>query len=402
MERILFGAMTVLGACTPASSTEDPGSGDAKTAPQGDAKQTPPGSWTEAARTHLVLGKHTPEAKAARFVAVALEGRKVSDATEFDAVPLENWPDHFASVAAHGGGARFVTQRAAADGVELVVHDWGGTPSSVKLPKGAAAMHMVGDQVLVGIEGSVYWIDLRKPGADPELLVARPMQGGKAYDLFVRRDAWVFAIDDIVRPIYADSFRLQAEGTPAHDKAFELPSMINGSYYAGALEPSGADAGTIYLLGQYGIMDGSGHDLAALPIEGGKTKHDGALVLNSTASTDPPVLEEHVDRGSGKPSKIVAGTEVTAWTGVELVGDGDGRRILLPAGARGLLAIPPKFTPQTKAEVVFAEPVVDAKVDGARVFVLTGKQLVELKWGVPKPEEVGRVELPDSFDRIVD
>jgi hypothetical protein len=148
------------------------------------------------------------------------------------------------------------------------------------------------------------------------------------------------------------------------------------------------------MLGHYGIMDGSGHDLAALPLEGGKTKHDGELVLNSTASTDPPVLEEHIDRGSGKPTKIVAGTEVTTWTGVELVGEGDARRILLPAGARGLLAIPPKFTPETKAE--------DAKVDGARVFVLTGKQLVELKWAESKATEVVRVELPDTFDRIVD
>jgi hypothetical protein len=256
--------------------------------------------------------------------------------------------------------------------------------------------------VFLGIETSVFRIDLRDADAKPELLVARAGVGGKAYDVFVRRHDWLFAIDDIVRPIYADAFRLQPDGRASHEAAFDMPALINGTYSAGVLDPSGADTGTLYMIAGYGVMDGNGQDLVALPIVGGKTKHDGKLVLNSTVSTDPPILEEHVDRGTNKPVKIIAGTEVTPWTGIELVGEGDARRLLLPAGARGLLAVPLSFTPDTKAEVVFAEPVNDVEVDGTRVFVLTGKQLVELAWTIPKPTETARVDLGDTYDRIVD
>jgi hypothetical protein len=402
MRRILCFAAVVLGACTQASPPEAPEDAETKATPDGEAKQDPPTTWTEVARTHLVLAKHTNEAKAARFVVVDIASRKLSPGTDIDAMPLENWPGHFGSVAAHGGGRRFVTQRPASSGVEAVVVDTESPIVAVALPADAAAMHMVGDAVFVGIDDSVYWIDLAQSPPKPELLLARSLAGGKAYDLFVRNGEWLFAIDDVVRPIYADTFRLKATGTPAHDEAFQLPGMINGTYSGGALETTGTDAGTLYLLGGYGIMDGNGQDLAALPVVEGKPKHDGELVLNSGVHADPPVLEEHVDRGTGKPVKLVAGTDFTPWGGVELVGGGDTRRVLLSAGTRGLLSVPLDFKPDTKAEVVFAEPTIDVEVDGTRVFVLNGTQLVELAWTLPKPTEVARVDLPDTFDRIVD
>ena len=400
MRRIVLLVTTMLGACTQASPPERPEEGDTKA----ETKQDPvvPSAWTEAKRTHLLLAKHTPEAKAARYLPIELDTRKPGAATDVDAVPLPNWPGHFASVAAHGGRTKWVVVRPSGGGVEMVVNDPGSPTVAHALPNPAAAMHMVGDAVFLGIETSVHRIDLHATEAELELLVARAGAGGKAYDVFVRRQDWLLAIDDVVRPIYADAFRLQPDGSAAHDAAFDMPGLINGTYSAGVLDPSGADTGTLYMIASYGIMDGSGQDLVALPIVGGKTKHDGELVLNSTVSTDPPVLEEHVDRGTNKPVKIIAGTEVTQWTGIELVGEGDARRLLLPAGARGLLAVPLPFTPETKAEVVFAEPVNDVEVDGTRVFVLTGKQLVELAWTITKPTEVARVELGDTYHRIVD
>lgn len=405
-------AAMVLGGCTQASPPERPGRSVSEVM-AGDAKAEPgdPTAWTEPKRTHVLLGKHASESNTARYVAVALEGGKVLPARDIEAVPIENWPGRFVAVAGHGGASRFIAQRAAGNGVELVVLDVEDPAYAVAvaLPQPAAAVHMLGASALVGIGNSIYRVDLSQESPQAELLLERPFPGQtayapgeKAYDLFVRDGAWLFAIDDIVNPIYADTFRVQPDGTLAHDQAFELPGMINGRYRAGVLAASGDDSGTLFVLGDYLILDGRGQDLAALPVERGRPKHDGELVLNSTVLTDPPVLEEHVGSVTGNPDKLVASTEFTPWTGVEIVGTGE-RFLLLPAGARGLLAVPTVFTPETKAQVVFAEPTMDVEVDGnGRVFVLTGKQLVELAWALPKPMEKARIGLPDAFDRIVD
>jgi hypothetical protein len=393
----------LLGGCTQASPPERPGGSETKVGDDTKATTDAPVAWTEPARTHLLLGKHAPEAKAARYVAVELEGGKVLPVRDVEAVPIENRPDHFASVAGHGGGARWVTQRPASEGVELVELDVADPAHAVavKLPKAAAAVHVIGASAIVGIGNGLHWVDLGEASPKPELLLERALPGGKAYDVFVRDGGWLFAIDDVVTPIYADTFRVQPDGSLVHEQGFELPSMINGRYHAGVLSAAGKDSGTLFVLGGYGIMSGHGQDLAALPVEAGRPKHDGELVINSTVSTDPPVLEEHVDRGTDKPEKLVAGTEFTPWPDVELAGAGD-KCLLLPAGTRGLLGVPAVFTPDTKAQVMFAEPTIDVEVDGDRIFVLTGKQLVELAWALPQPTVKARFDLPDTFDRIVD
>lgn len=401
MLRTAWSMAIALGACTQASPPEQPRVDEVKAEVQGNPLAA---AWTEPARTHLLLAAHTSTAKTARFVGVHIDKRELSAPVEVDALPRAGWPDHFVAVAAHGGTTRFVTQRPAADGAEAIAFDLGDPSSAVALalPEQADAMHVAGQTVLVGIDNTLHWFDLGQAEPKLELLLARSLPAGKAYDLFVRDGGWLFAIDDEVQPIYADTFRLHPGKAPVHEHALQLPGMINGHYFGGVLAASGSDAGTLYVLGSYGVMDGNGQDLAALPVIGGKTKHDGELVLNSTALTDPAVLEEHVERGTGQPRRLLAGTAFTPWAGVELVGKG-GTHLLLPAGDRGLLAVAATFGPDSNAEVVFAEPTRDVEVIGDdRIFVLTDKQLVELAWSLPKPKEVARVDLPEAFDRIVD
>lgn len=61
-------------------------------------------------------------------------------------------------------------------------------------------------------------------------------------------------------------------------------------------------------------MDGHGHDLTALPLRDGKLTISSEILINSSAGVDPPVLEEHVDRGTHQPTKLAAGVDYTEWT----------------------------------------------------------------------------------------
>ena len=352
----------------------------------------------DAPRSHVVLVKHESTAAKATFVAVDVTGDFTMALRDVAAAPIKNWPDHFRWVAAHGGGATFITQRPKGEGWELVRFDvaksW--AEKTVSLPGPADGMHLAGAVAWIGIGNRVLQVDFNADAPRLEPLVERKLASSKAYDLFVRTRDTLFAIDDMVSPMYADSFQLQGDGTAKHVAGFELPGVINGIYVAGAYDNS-----NLYLIAEYGIMSGHGHDLAALPVEGGKTKHGGDVILNSTVSTDPMVLEEHVSRETDKPEKLAFGTEFTDWPSVEVLGTAATRRLLLPAGKRGLLSIPVGFTPETKAEVVVPGSVQDVKVDATRVFVLVGRQLVEFS-AATNLEEVRRVNLPTGFQRIVD
>jgi hypothetical protein len=266
------------------------------------------------------------------------------------------------------------------------------------------SVHLAGDIALVGIDNEVGFVDFAQQEPKYTRLVARPEVAYKAYDLFVRRGDWVVAIDDVVTPIYADTFRL---GTaPVHSQAWRMPSFINGRYVLAALHRSGGESGTLFAIGTYGIMDGSGHDLVALAIDEGKLRAKAEVTLNSRPLRDPPVLEEHVSSRTNKPEKLAAGTEVTPWTGLDLLYAGNElERVLVAAGARGLLMLPPDFTPDTKAEVFDAGgECLDVVVEQTRVYLLLGGDTPAVAAYEPtgsKLTPVWRTALPQPFQRFV-
>jgi hypothetical protein len=161
------------------------------------------------------------------------------------------------------------------------------------------------------------------------------------------------------------------------------------------------------VVASYGIMDGHGQDLAALAIRDHALAVGPDVTLNSHAMEDPPVLEEHVSRETGKPEKLAFGRDYTPWTGLARVAPAEGPAwILLAAGPRGLLLLPERFGPTTRAEAVdVGGECADVLVDGERVLALVAgpaPALVELlataKGLEPGP---GPVPLPEAYHRFV-
>ena len=133
-----------------------------------------------------------------------------------------------------------------------------------------------------------------------ELLVERPDRF-KAYDVFARSGDQVLAIDDVVRPLYADLFQV-GTGKPTRVADFEMPGLINGVYSHAVLVP-GQGGLDVYAIAPYGIMSGNGHELARLPIRNGKIEGPGD-VLNAGGNS-AYTIEEHVSRSTQKPERLV-------------------------------------------------------------------------------------------------
>lgn len=384
---------------------------DAKSPSPSERPEAPRERWTEPTRSHLLVHQHTPEQADAKLLPIALseDALTLGSPRTHAASALPDWPGHFGSEASHDGGSRYVIVQGEAERWQLEA--WTLAPAdepAARVDIGSvlpAAVVLINDDVLLGQANTIAWIDL---GAEPRTrveLTRRDELFGKAYDLFVRSGSWLIAIDDQVSPIWADGFRLGL-GQPERIQDFELPSAINGSYYAGTLVASGATDGVLYLLLHYGIMDGHGHDLTALGIRDGKLTVSSEVLINSSAGIDPPVLEEHVDRGTQQPVKLSAGTEYTEWTAVAHVPDGEQSRLLISAGARGLFELPLEFGPQTKAKVIdLGGAVLDVLVLGERVFALVTIEQPSLHSELLELSLAGAVErrtaLPEVYHRFV-
>lgn len=384
--------------------------------------------FVEPARTHLLVQAHVHDRSEAKVLAIALfepaltsssgststaaSGPSLVGSRTHPAFPLTNWPGHFGSVVAHDGGTRYVV--AQGEGERWSLEVWpleGASPiATAALGKAqpAAAM-LVGDDALIGQGGAVTWIDLAAPAAAVPVRERADMFG-KAYDVFLRSGAWVIAVDDVVTPIYADGFRLGG-AKPEHVQDFVLPSAINGSYYAGTMLARGPADATLYLLLGYGIMDGHGHDLTALQIRAGKLAAPEGVILNSSARTDPPVLEEHVSRGTGLPETLAYGEIYSEWTQVAHAPavPGGSPRLLISAVERGLLELPLEFGPTSKAKAIdVGGKALDVIVLGGRVYVLVEvseplvrSELVELAL-LPEGATVERrTALPEVYHRFV-
>ena len=394
-------------------------------------KPATPAAWVEPARTHLLVHTLLPEQAIVSILPIALveppigssstgptstraSGPSVGVVQSRAAMPVSNWPDHFMGRLAHDGSDRYVAVAGGPEAWKLEV--WSVEPSSgpsASFELGTvspAGLMMVGDQVFLGQGNAVGVVDLAAASPLRELH-RRPEMFAKAYDVFVRSGAWMIAIDDVVQPIYADGFRI-GPGAPERVQDFTLPSAINGSYYAGELVARGPDSGTLYLLLHYGIMDGHGHDLTALPIAAGKLEVDsGALLNGGGALSNPPVLEEHVDRGTHEPVKLIATEIYSEWTNLAYVraSEGGQPRLWISAVERGLLELPADFDPSTKASVIdLGGAVVDIMLIGGRGYALVNveqplarSELVELS---PLPTGAAverRTPLPGIFHRFV-
>jgi hypothetical protein len=364
-----------------------------------DPVELPPASFIEPTRTHLLLQAHENTQINASYVMVDLAAWKLGESTSQLTLPMENWPDHYRPMASHDGGDDWALAVAAPGGHVVQIRRDGPEGRTATAP---TALHQVGELVLVGLGTQLGYLDFREKDPSFQQLKAMPDNAFKAYDLFVRSGDFVVAVDDVVTPIYADTLWLSRNGKPiAHAAAWQLPGLINGRYYAGALRRKGESGGTLFMLGEYGIMDGSGQDLAALPVENGKSTVTPDTILNASQLASPPVLEEHVSRHTGKPEKLAYGTEYTSWRGIGLR-PGPRPEVLLAAGKRGLLVVPAGFGPSTKAERLDVGDCLDVLVDDERIFVLLGGDepaVVELNADLTEKQ---RLALDRAYQQIVD
>lgn len=356
----------------------------------------------DAPRTHLLLQRHNYEDSRAHLLPVALSDGALLPRMEVPAIGNSVAPARFSFSAVHGGGLAWASAERSGQGFVLRVRRLGANAErEVALPERPAALLLASETVLVGIKAAVGQIDLAEAAPVWREVRRRQEMDGKAYDLFVRAGSWLLAIDDVVSPVYADSFGLDPRGRPAHAQAWMLPGIINGEYRHAVLRPTGKRDGVLYTVTPYGILSGHGQDLTALAIVNDRLTVPNSFVINSQRSVTPPVLEEHVTRTTGKPEKLAAGDKFTPWNGLALRGE----HLLLAAGARGLLVVPVGFTPDTRADAVdLGGDCLDVLSEAGRTWALVGgpsPALVTLTGDGNKLSVASRTPLPGRFDRFV-
>lgn len=354
-------------------------------------------------RTHLVLRQvDRGERDGARYFALRLQAKGaklLGEPAEVEGVEVNRYT--YLTPAAHAGGSTWISGEPVEDGgFQLVLRDVTGKRlSSHFLGKVApAALHALGGKVaVVGQGNKVCRIDFAASPPTYETVLERPeMRPGKAYDLFARAGEWLIAVDDVVMPIYGDTFKVGRDRKLTHEEALTLPGVINGSYRLLSLVRQGPRDGTLYAYAPYHIMSGRGHDLAALRFAKGKGTWDPDVVLQNS-SRDPVVLEEH----AGQRGNLIAGKSLTAWTGLTYVPER--KQLLAAAGERGLLAIPAPFTAKTQAKPLGHAPCLDVAAIGGRLWVLHGGDEPALLELDPKTwEERARTALPIACTELLD
>lgn len=95
-----------------------------------------------------------------------------------------------------------------------------------------ASIHVFDTAVYVGTGGTVGWVNFGSSSSsstpyDPpkyQELIRRRTSYYKAYDMFAREGNFLVAVDDMIDPIYADSFQLHgSQHVPVHKRDFTLP-----------------------------------------------------------------------------------------------------------------------------------------------------------------------------------
>lgn len=398
--------------CTPAEPEVAPAKASPTVAPPpvvAPPKVQPPAllgpSFVAGERTHILLARHEPARDRVQVRAVALDGMVVGDEVVHAAIAMPDWGDRFVAVAGHGGGKDWATGEAKGDEWRIVLRQIGRTETQeIVVPHRPAAIHVAGATVIVGAGPTVGSISLSSPELGWSVAREREDMQYKAFDSFARAGDWFVAVDDQIVPMYADSFTLDVDGRPTHRAGWDMPGVINGHYTHPVLVrgTTGARDGTLFVVVPYGVRDGHGQDLAALPIRGDVLDVPGDFTVNSNRSTSPAVLGERVPRGTDKSLELRAGSEYTEWTSLAVIGD----RLLAAAGTRGLLIFPTTFGPQTTATSIdVGGECRDVLVVGDRIWVLVGGNedaLVQSAWSGDTVVERSRTPLPGSFTQIVD
>ena len=349
----------------------------------------------------LLLAGHQATDAQARYLPVEIPDGVVKLRAELTAaaLPVPGWDGHFHGVAAHHRGVWAVAEKSGA-GHRVVVQrfDLAGSLAVIELGNvEPVALHLTEDGVLVGAtEGRLLYARLVTGPA--QILVERK-DARKAYDLFARAGDRVLAIDDVVRPLFADWLQIGGGATPRRVGDWAMPGLINGIYTHAALIAT-ADGHALYVVAPYGIMDGWGHELARMPIRGDKLDMPPDLILNSGGG---PAVEEHVSRRTSQPEKLVAGTEFTDFTGLAV--DAAAGKVLVAAQARGLFVFPLDLGGGKAAVLPTKGPCHDVVVADGRVFVLVeeaGKGvLLVVGWDGGQAAVRSRHDLPAVYQRFV-
>lgn len=356
----------------------------------------------------LVLEDTRDDAPRASYVAVSLPEDAAAPPSlgapwTHPSLPRGESPGAFRTVCAASGG-RFARVERVGDRYALVVRrlDQGTEQSSLDLGTSEPhALMLLEHGALVGAVTKVTYADFAARAVTT--LVEREDAGRKAYDVFARAGDRVVAIDDVVRPIYADLFALEGHAAPRRVADWSLPPLINGMYRHAVLVPRGEGRHTLYVVAPYGILDGNGQEVAAIPIEGTRLGVTDQDVLNS-GGRRPWVIEEHVSRRAGGEARLLAGTELTLFAGLAFAEE----KILLAAGARGLFVLPADFAGDRTPQVITALGAVhDVTTAFGRVFALVSGEgdthaLVELAHREGAFASIARTPLPARYVRFVD
>lgn len=401
---------TVIAAALGCGKSSEPKTGGGRGANTLPANQAGDGAHEASSSQWLVLQQHDPTSDRVRYLPVAIAGDTPAPSKPIDgeALARPNWKDHYITIASAAGDHLYTAATTAGrwELRERKLDDPDARPRVIPIAVDRiSALLAIDSRVVVGAGMKVGWVDT---GADKPAFSQLAEHPGayKAYDLFARDGDLIAAIDDEVGPIYGELLHITDNGVE-HLEGWDMPSFINGTYEHAvlAMSDAGARDGVLYAMGSYGIMSGNGHDLTALPIRGGKLPAGLAEVLNSggAGTTNPPVIEEHVDRGSGKVERVAHGSEMTPWTGLALT---RANQVAVAAGKRGLLWFPGEFSPTTKANALdVGGSCHDVIAVGSALYVLIesgGKgQLGIVDVTGEGPEVAKRVDLPAAYQRFV-
>lgn len=404
MKRLPYVLLSLaLGACTTASS---PPAGEVDpltvtpTAPESKDPR-PRGAWAHRPRTHAVLVSHS-RAEATGFVQmVSLAEGGALGARHAWSGAADPSGNSFSFVAGHGGGDHVAIVTPAALGFELAWAEDGNPSGASRVPIGdtfPAALSVHGSTVMLGIGTTLVEVAFDDDDPSPRVVHNRDGLGNKAYDVFTSAGDWMVAVDDMALPYYADSLRLGGAGRARHEAGFALPSLINGTYQFAQLHRTADFEGSLYVVTQFGVISGHGHQLARLPMKDGVTTLEVDTPLNSGAAG--VAVEEFMARPSGAVS-VVDGDTMTAWSGLALVEEGGAvMAVLVAAGARGVLQFPAEVGPGAQPQAIdLGSPCLDVIAQGDRVWVLTDGAVVGMRWAGEALVEESRVPLSDPATR---
>lgn len=326
-------------------------------------------TWTEPARTRLALLEHDPRRRTGQVVSFLLDPRGATIASAFDvpAMPLDPGSAYSHVVAAHDGADAFAVARAdTPDGPWYVdVRDLSSSAPwrSVPIPHAPpAALLISGGWVLVGHAERVSAFRVDDPEGTYTELLHRRVLGGKAYDVFARHGPYVVAIDDMIMPMYADSFKL-GSGVPEHIAGYDMPSLVNGHYVRAALDLDANGDGRLFADSRFSHRSGSGQCLVAVPFAGG-----------APASIPHPTVAittcESIHRNDDTGARLFAGASMTSWLGLAATPAARSGRVLIAAGTRGLFSLPQNFTSDSKPNIHNIGTITDVLAQGDHVWAL--------------------------------